>query len=1332
MMEAEVNPEKPQTKRRGLVSRLFRIAAVLLAVILLLYFAAFVVMGTRWFHDVAERRVVSGIEAATGTHVQLRSLELEPLVFQATIHGLSLRGDEPASSPALLAARTLVIRINPLSFVRRKLLLERFEGEGIAIHLTTSSGGASSASAPSARAAVSRLFALSIRSVVLRDANLFWNDRRIRLDLSARHAELDLHHGMGGKYSGTLSCSSLALARRGRSVPPLAIATKFALARTSLELSDFTWSSAALRGAGSASIIWGSAVRGVTSFQAQGSLAPLARALGWNAIRGGSVSVKGKADYLSGAYGVQGQLKASGVQLREAGFTPSPVDVTTTFNADSHLIKLTDLRVRAFGGSFAGSGEVRLNAIAPAFALRGEGSGIRLADALQASRAGRQFESLLPLAADVSGKLDASWKGALKDFRSSFTLSAAPPARLASVERPLVGRASGEVTFGPRLAIALEQAEFATPHSSLRAQGLLGGTQSNLAIQYATTDFQETQRLVDTIAGLSKPLPLELKSAATFSGVVTGSISDPRIQGRIAAGPFTYHGWAWQHFSGNATASPEGVGIEGGRLSSGSSVVDFSGSAALTGWKLTPRSQLRLAAQATHSPVGGLSDAFGIRVALSGTASGALSMVGTPSSLAGSGKFQIADGSVAGEPFHELSGRVKIAGSAWSFENLVLRKGAGTVAGSARVDLPRRTFSMDFNGNHLSLAGFKSIERALTPARHPPGPSPVEGDLSFSIRGSGSFSDPAVESALQVSDLTLNGNNAGAFRSQLLLKGGEWSGRGQLSGPEGDCDFSAHASARGDWNGEVGVTFTNLHLNPWLRLAAPGVTATPIVAGGSFHLSGPLKRPSALAGRVEAKQLAILIPGFTVKNAGPVELSYSGGSIDSNRFEMKGPSTELQIHLAARVKRPAQVSLEVHGKAQASLLKLLDPSVEAAGLFELNLHASGSPAAPSLAGSIQVRNVSVRYTDLPIPLSELNGTILLQGNRATLESFGEQSGQTSIRLTGYATLRQNPSVNVEAQFHHVRMEYPTGLISILSGNLRLAGSAGSAQLGGEVTVGEMFAGENFNVIDWIGQIGTSLAATPVAAPLGPASKVRLNIRVATDPTVRLDSRTLSYLASIDAKLGGSLARPVMTGDIHIRQGQALVAGTHYQIDRGDITMTSPVETKPVVDIEASTRVARYRLAVEITGPADRPRISYRSDPPLPPEQILSLLALGYAPQQAMMSSTGAQRLGAIGAGSLLTQALSNQVSGRFQRLFGASRIRVDPNLLGPSTAGGARVTIEEQVSKNLAITYSTNTAAAQQRDIRLRWDVSPRISLIGERDINGVYGFEVRFRRSLK
>lgn len=1332
-MDSGKPPDKPILPCRGTLSRLVRAGAILLAAILILYFAAFVLMGTRWFHDAMERRIVHGIEASTGARVTLRSLSIEPLVFQATLRGLTLHGTESAASPPLFTAHTIVVRVNPVSAIRRRLFIERFEGTGITIHITTSKNGATNLPGPQQSSSASRLLNVSARNVILRETSLFWNNRRVRLDLAARHIALELRRTARGRYAGSFSSNPVKLVRPGLVAPPVSISTRFTFAQRSLSLSEITWSARGFQGRGAATAGWSHGIEGHAIFTSSGGAAFIARDLGWRAIRGGSVSVSGSAAFLHGDYSVHAQARATDLLIHEAGFAAGIDEIAAEIIARPRLIRLTGVRARAFGGSFTGLGEVRLSTGAPEFALRGNATGMSLAEALRSVAEGRRFERLLPLASSLSGDVSATWKGRLNNFQSSFQLSAAPPPRISVVGRPVVGHASGTLNLGLHPALTLDRAWFATPRSSLQTRGRLdAASSSSLSLRYSTTDFDETQRLIDSIFGLSKALPLSLQSQATFSGNVTGTISDPKFEGRVSSGRFTYRGWAWQSFSGKAVASPEGIAIEKGRLDSGPSIIDFSGAVTLADWKLTPGSQLRLIARADATPLGGLEGALAVHVPASGSASGSLALRGTPSNLAGSGQFRISRGEIIGEPFREFSGRMAISGSVIKFQNLVLHKGKGALSGWAQVNWPQRSFALQFRGAQLALADFKTLNRVAGVSSRDPTAPRIEGTLGVSVQASGTFADPQATAAVEIKGLTLSGKPAGDFRSDFLLKDKNLTGRGALNGTGGNLDFNLSASASAGWPATVTGEFSDLDLNPWIGLRSISLSAAPVVVSGSFHLKGLLSHPAQLAGSIEADHLAVLIPGFAVRNAGPVKLSLSDGSIRSNDFAMRGPSTDLKLHLSARLARPESISLVAQGDAQASLLKLVDPSLSAAGRFEIKLRAEGPPSLPSLSGVVRVENVSIRYAGLPIPLSELNGTILLNGNRATLKSFGEQSGQTSIGLTGYATLGSNPTVNLAAQFHHVRMEYPAGLISILSGRLRLAGSAASAQLAGDVTVEEMFAGTNFNVLDWIGQTGTSLAEPEAAMPSGPASRVRLEIRVATNPTVHLASRTLSYLAAINAKLGGTIARPVMTGDIHLREGQAMVAGTRYQIDRGDISMTNPVETSPVLEIQASTRVSHYRLTVDITGPADRPRISYRSDPPLPPEQILSLLALGYAPQQTMMTSSGAQHMGAIGAGSLLTQALSNQVSGRLQRLFGASRIRIDPNLLGPSTAGGARVTIEEQVSKNLSITYSTNTAAAQQRDIRLRWDLSNKISLIGERDINGVYGFEIRFRRSVR
>src|SRR5437899_6136975 len=113
--------------------------------------------------------------------------------------------------------------------------------------------------------------------------------------------------------------------------------------------------------------------------------------------------------------------------------------------------------------------------------------------------------------------------------------------------------------------------------------------------------------------------------------------------------------------------------------------------------------------------------------------------------------------------------------------------------------------------------------------------------------------------------------------------------------------------------------------------------------------------------------------------------------------------------------------------------------------------------------------------------------------------------------------------------------------------------------------------------------------------------------------------------------------------------------------------------------------------------------SPRCSAPLPTEEILSLLALGYALQEEGLNSAANRPFSSIGASALLSQALSSQTSGRLQRLFGVSRIKIDPNISGPLASGGPRVTIEAQVARDLTITYSQNASGFQQRVIEINW-----------------------------
>jgi translocation and assembly module TamB len=388
---------------------------------------------------------------------------------------------------------------------------------------------------------------------------------------------------------------------------------------------------------------------------------------------------------------------------------------------------------------------------------------------------------------------------------------------------------------------------------------------------------------------------------------------------------------------------------------------------------------------------------------------------------------------------------------------------------------------------------------------------------------------------------------------------------------------------------------------------------------------------------------------------------------------------------------------------------------------------------------MEIEDVSLAHGGLPFRLNNLNGEIQLEGERATVKSLRGISGGGTVTLDGFVTLALPTRVELSAKLDQVRVRYPFDFTSILSGTLRLAGTSDRSQLRGDLALSQVLASQSKFWLDQMMQPATPFEGSgpSEASPL--ADSIRLNIRVSSPTPVRLQLQDMRLTANVDVRLQGSLANPVQMGSVHFLNGEAIFRGNRFTLDRGDLSLTNPIRTQATLDLEAQTRVQKYDLTVDVSGPLGRLKLTYRSDPPLPTEDVLSLLALGYARQQQEASTSGlvssfagGNPLQSVGESALLSQALSSQVTGRIQRLFGVSRIKIDPNVGLPGFSSGARVTVEQQVTRDLTLTYITNTASSQYQIIQFEWAVGENVSLIGVRDPNGIFGVELRFRRRFK
>jgi translocation and assembly module TamB len=316
----------------------------------------------------------------------------------------------------------------------------------------------------------------------------------------------------------------------------------------------------------------------------------------------------------------------------------------------------------------------------------------------------------------------------------------------------------------------------------------------------------------------------------------------------------------------------------------------------------------------------------------------------------------------------------------------------------------------------------------------------------------------------------------------------------------------------------------------------------------------------------------------------------------------------------------------------------------------------------------------------------------------------------------------------------VRLRYPPGVSSTADLELHWVGSRSASTVSGDISITKMAVTPGF---DFSTYLERSRQFSTVTTSNSPLNNIKLDVHVVTAPELQMRTAIARLSGDADLRLRGSVARPAVVGRADILEGQATFHGIRFTLERGDITFANPVAIEPQLNLQASSHVRNYDLNITVTGTPDRLNINYRSEPPLPKSDIIALLALGRTNQESaqLQEQSGQSAFSDQASALILSQALNTTVSSRLERLFGASNIKIDPQGLTTETnpiSNGPQITIEQQFSNNLSLTYSTNVSQSSQQIIQGEYYVNRNVSVVGNRDQNGVVSFDMRVRHRKK
>ena len=465
---------------------------------------------------------------------------------------------------------------------------------------------------------------------------------------------------------------------------------------------------------------------------------------------------------------------------------------------------------------------------------------------------------------------------------------------------------------------------------------------------------------------------------------------------------------------------------------------------------------------------------------------------------------------------------------------------------------------------------------------------------------------------------------------------------------------------------------------------AKGLITTTVTAGGS--LSRLVASVQVQGRNLQAKAAAKLGPAtlnltLDLKND---QLTLNGTLQQPkiNSLQVKG-SLPFPVQRLLRDKKideqsPVQLSVRLPQSSVGFISDLVPTIRFAQGTVAIDAGVSGTLAHPVMSGSALLDLPAIRFLQQNLPaISAFKGDLRFTGNRLAINRFGGDISGGPFNLAGtiqFAKLTEplNAVADLRVTSSSALLLRNDTVTARADMDIKVAGPLNKAHVSGTVgvTKSKFFREIDILPLQLPGRPAPKPPAPPttVSFPNPPLRDCSFDIAIKSKDPFQIRGNLANGSATIDLKLGGTGLAPTLTGSVRIDNFVASLPFSKLQISSGYVYFTEDDPFVPTLDIQGTFEMRDYNINVYISGSASNPQTVLSSEPPLPQEDIVSLLATG-ATTQELTGSGGADVL-AGRAAALLFQKFYHKI---FKQKAAsdneslADRIQVDVGGVDPRT-----------------------------------------------------------------
>lgn len=531
---------------------------------------------------------------------------------------------------------------------------------------------------------------------------------------------------------------------------------------------------------------------------------------------------------------------------------------------------------------------------------------------------------------------------------------------------------------------------------------------------------------------------------------------------------------------------------------------------------------------------------------------------------------------------------------------------------------------------------------------------------------------------------------------------------------------------RGDMPFTATLKAGHFALEDHLTIARGHITA-------DLAVQGDLVQPDNLTALLRIDTARITVEERLLENIGPVKARLEQGvvTIETCELAIAGQSLRLEGRIPLDHQHGAIDLYAATPSIELSDVASFLPTHPAlSGTMQLELRAHGMAGAPDIDGRLKL--IDGRYEDAHVLVDSVTCRLGMSNNVIRIDELAGRINRGRFRVRGSAGLAPGrlDTMFLDISVNRARYENKDFGRVVLSTLVQVSGRRDSLQVVGEIVIDDGV----YDVPVRLQSIIGLLTAVNRPEPQQPEIMRRIycDIGISVPDRFRIANNVADLAARADLQVRGYLARLNVYGTVMaVGPGTVQYLGRKFQIVSGVIAFDDPYRIDPVIELAAVTSVATAEGSIDIylflTGKAADYQLELSSNPPLPEQDIVSLLLIGRRRPGEVGSVTGDIDLKGK-ARDFAFDAIRQGLEKSTQDILGLDKFTLTGDLGEPMTM---RIGVEKRIVKGFTLLYNTGVESWELYQIGASYDLTDHISIFtlhDQENLNTSIDLNFRFK----